>query len=113
MRAHSVRIARWPENSGSVFWDNVNLSAACPNGTRACPTPDGRDWCGFDDGRIKAGWMGRGMLGFLWHASAGAGFAVPYVEALRVLETNRAYVDRPFIWNGSLAFQYPAHGSVA
>jgi hypothetical protein len=105
-----VRILRWGENTGTLFWDDVNLSAAWPNAVRVCPTPDGRDWCGFDDGRIKTGWVGRGMIGFMWNASAGGGFAVPYVEAVRVRESDRAYIDRPFIWNSTLAFQYPAAG---
>jgi len=102
-----VRIFRWAENSGSLSWDDVDLSVAWPNAVRVCPTPDGRDWCGFDDGRIKAGWVGRRMIGFMWNASAGGGFAVPYVEAMRVNESDRAYIDRPYIWNSTLAFQYP------
>jgi len=103
-----VRIMRWAENSGSISWDDVNLSVAWPNAVRACPTPDGRDWCGFDDGRIKAGWVGRNQIGFMWNASAGSGFAVPYVEAMRAVESTRAYQDRPLIWNSTIAFQYPA-----
>ncbi len=103
-----IRILRWPENSGSLSLNDVNLSAAWPNSTRNCPTPDGRNWCGFDDGRIKAGWIGRGLIGFMWNASAGGGFAVPYVEAVRVKESDRSYVDRPYIFNSTAAFQYPA-----
>ncbi len=103
-----IRIMRWAENSGTLYWNDVNLSAAWPNATRNCPTPDGRNWCGFDDGRIKTGWIGRGMIGFMWNASAGSGFAVPYVEAVRVKESDRSYVDRPYIWNSTSAFQYPA-----
>jgi hypothetical protein len=102
-----VRIFRWAENTGTLFWDDVNLSAAWPNAVHVCPTPDGRDWCGFDDGRIKAGWVSRGMIGFMWNASAGGGFAVPYVEAARFRESDRVYIDRPYIWNSTLAFQYP------
>jgi hypothetical protein len=103
-----IRILRWAENTGTLYWDNVNLSEAWPNATRICPTPDGRDWCGFDDGRIKAGWIGRGMIGFMWNGSAGGSFAAPYVEAVRVRESDRAYVDRPYMWNSTVAFQYPA-----
>jgi len=103
-----IRIMRWPENSGSLNWNDVNLSAAWPNAARSCPTPDGRNWCGFDDGRIKTGWVSRNMIGFMWNASAGGGFAVPYVEAVRVRESDRAYLDRPFIWNTTTAFQYPS-----
>jgi len=103
-----VRIFRWAENSPSLSWDLVNLSAAWPNGVRSCPTPDGRDWCGFDDGRMKAGWVSRNMIGFMWNASAGGGFPVPYVEAVRVVESTRALLDRPLIWNSAQAWQYPA-----
>ena len=103
-----IRIMRWPENSGSLNWNDVNLSAAWPNSTRSCPTPDSHDWCSFDDGRIKTGWVGRGMIGFMWNASAGGSFAVPYVEAVRVNESDRAYLDRPYIWSSTLAWQYPS-----
>ena len=103
-----VRVFNWPENSGGLGFDDVNLSVAWPNATHVCPTPDGRDWCGFDDGRIKTGWVGREKIGFMWNASAGGAFAVPYVEAMRVVESTRAYLDRPLIFNSSQAFQYPA-----
>ena len=103
-----VRVFRWPENSGSLNWNDVNLSAAWFNNTHACPGPDGRSWCGFDDGRIKAGWVSRGQIGFMWGSAQGGGFPYPYVEALRVRESDRAYIDRPFLWTNSAAFAYPA-----
>ena len=103
-----VRIYRWAENSGTISWNDVNLSAAWFNSTHACPGPDGRSWCGFDDGRIKAGWVSQGRIGFMWGSSQGGGFAYPYVEAVRVRESDRTYIDRPYIWNSSGAFAYPA-----
>ena len=66
-----VRIFHWAENTGSLGSNDVNLSVAWPNAVRVCPTPDGKDWCGFDDGRMKAGWVSRNMIGFMWNASAG------------------------------------------
>jgi hypothetical protein len=104
-----IRIFDWPENSGSESANDVNLSAAWPNVLpHVCPTPDSRDWCGFDDGRIKSGWVGRNMIGFMWNVPAGGSFVLPYVEAVRVAEPTRAHIDRPFIFNCSIAFQYPA-----
>ena len=103
-----IRLLRVPESGTTAFWNDINLSATWPNATHVCPTPDGRDWCGFDDGRIKAGWVGRNTIGFLWNASAGNGFAVPYVEGARITQSSLAYLDRPFIWNSTFAFQYPA-----
>ena len=112
MAAHNttsqIRIMRWAENSGSLFWDDVNLSATWPNATHVCPTPDGRDWCGFDDGRIKAGWMGRGLLGWQWNTSAGGGFTYSHIDAVQVRESDRVYVDRPYIFGASGAHQYSA-----
>jgi len=103
-----IRIFNWPENSGSVGWNNVNLSAAWFNAVHTCPGPDGRDWCGFDDGRIKAGWLSQGRIGFMWGSSQGGSFTYPYVEAVRVKESDRTLIDRPFIWNPSAAFAYPS-----
>ena len=103
-----VRIFRWAENSGTIFYDDVNLSAAWNNAVHTCPGPDARDWCGFDDGRIKAGWVSQNRIGFMWGASQGGGFAYPYVEAVRVRESDRAYLDRPYIWTSVGSFAYPA-----
>jgi hypothetical protein len=110
-----IEVFKWGDSTGTVFRAAVNLSTAWPNATRVCPTPDGRDWCGDDDGRMKAGWIGRGLIGFMWNASAGLGFVNPYVEAARLSDGTPAtgvtitptYVDRPFLFNGTGAFQYP------
>lgn len=103
-----LRIFRWAENGGSLMWNDVNLSAAWNNAVHVCPGPDSRDWCGADDGRIQTAWVARGRIGFLWGASQGGSFPYPYVEAVRVNEADRAYVDRPFLWGTSGAFAYPA-----
>jgi hypothetical protein len=109
-----IEVFKWGDSTGTVFRAAVNLSTAWPNATRVCPTPDGRDWCGDDDGRMKAGWIGRGLIGFMWNASAGLGFVNPYVEAARLSDGTPAtgvtitptYVDRPLLF-GTGAFQYP------
>jgi hypothetical protein len=103
-----IRIFSWAENSGSVGINDVNLSTPWYNSTHVCPGPDGRDWCGFDDGRIKAGWVSRGTIGFMWGSGQGGGFAYPYIEAVRVKESDRTYIDRPFVWNSSGAYAYPS-----
>jgi hypothetical protein len=121
-----IRTFSWADNSGTIFNSSINLSAAWPNNARICPTPDGRNWCGFDDGRMMSGWIqstrqGR-LVGFMWDASGSGGgtncngtFAsCPYVEAARVTVQDPTdpptytYFDRPFVWSGSTAFQYPA-----
>jgi hypothetical protein len=103
-----VRVYRWAENSGTISWNNVNLSAAWFTTTHNCPAPDGYNWCGFDDGRMKASWVARGLIGFMWGSAQGGSFTYPYVEAVRVRESDRSYHSRPYIWAGSGAFAYPA-----
>jgi hypothetical protein len=103
-----VRVFSWYEDSGSYVWNDVDLSAPWNNSVRTCPGPDGRDWCGQEDGRILTGWVGRGILGFMWSASQGGGFAYPYIEALTVKATDLSYNERPIIYNPVYAFMYPA-----
>jgi hypothetical protein len=115
-----VRILSWAENSGTIYWNSVNLSAAWPDAVRVCPTPDGRDWCGFGGSRMMTGWLvnerkGK-MVGFMWDGSAGSGFTYPYVEAMLATVVDATdppsftYLDRPYIFSSGGAFQYPAAG---
>jgi hypothetical protein len=103
-----VRIFSWAENSGSVGWADVNLSASWFNSLHNCTSPDGYNLCGFDDGRIKAGWVSNGKVGFMWGSSQGGGFTYPYVEGVRVKESDLTYLDRPIIWSTSGGLAYPA-----
>ncbi len=103
-----VRIYRWPESVSSMTSNDVNLSAAWSVTAHTCPTPDGHDWCADSDGRILAGWIGRGNIGFLWNSGAIGTFTAPYVEGVVVDEPTRAYSSRPAVWNSSFAWHYPA-----
>ena len=103
-----VRVFVWSEDSGSAGYNDVNLSTAWNNDTRTCPGPDAKDWCGSADSRILTGWVARGVVGFMWSASQGGGFAYPYIEAVTVNASDLSYLGRPFIWFGDLAAIYPA-----
>jgi hypothetical protein len=104
-----VRIFYWPETSVStLYYNDVNLSAPWYTGYHDCTSPDGYNLCGFDDGRIKAGWVSNGKVGFMWGSSQGGAFPYPYIEGVRVNESGLTYLDRPIeaaAWGG---FAYPA-----
>jgi hypothetical protein len=104
-----VRIFAWAENSGSLGWTDVNLSTPWYySAIHVCTSPDGYNLCGFDDGRIKAGWVSKGKVGFMWGSAQGGGFPYPYIEGVRVNESGLTYLDRPILWNTFGGFAYPA-----
>ncbi|MBI4319714.1 MAG: hypothetical protein HY675_14595 [Chloroflexi bacterium] len=103
-----VRVFVWTEATNTISRHDITLEAPWRFGPRTCPTPDGKPWCSTEDGRILAGWVANGTIGFAWGAAAGPGFPLPYVEAVRINEATMARLDRPFLWSPDVAFQYPA-----
>lgn len=102
-----VRIYRWAENSGTVFWDDVGI-ALWSSGPQTCLTPDGFNPCNSSDGRMLAGWLANGNIGFMWNAGQDDNFPFPYVNAARFDESTRSLVDQPLIWNPEHAWLYPS-----
>src|SRR5262249_10418224 len=72
----SIRIYRWDEGAGTIFWDDVAIPAWNRNLPYLCPGPDMLNWCGRgpNDGRIQTGWVANGVIGFMWNASQGGSF---------------------------------------
>lgn len=105
-----MRIFRWAEASGTIFWDDVTVTA-WPNAARSCPGPDGLNWCGRSDSRIMTGWLAQGVIGFMWNASQGTGgfgtFAYPYVHVARFNASTRALINEPILWSSGNAYIYP------
>jgi hypothetical protein len=122
----TLRVYTWPDandvNHVSSTTVNhtkypVNLPFTCPR-TGGSATSDwcqrrsfGGGWAGDD--RMKAGWVGRGMIGFAWGASQGAwGFTgsapYPYTDIVLLSQSTLALVKEPIIWSNSYAFLYPA-----
>jgi hypothetical protein len=108
----SIRIYRWGETSGTIFWDDVAITTWPRNLPYQCAGPDGLNWCGRgpNDGRIETGWVAKGVIGFMWNASQGSGFTYPYIHVARFSASTRALINEPIIWHPSFAWQYPAIG---
>ena len=104
-----IRIFNWTEGSGTYFFDDRNINAWSA-GVGVCPGPDGKDWCGFADSRIQGAYLANGVIGFMWNASQGGGFAYPQVQVAQFRESDRAFLSQAQIWNPSYAWQYPSVG---
>jgi hypothetical protein len=105
----SFRVLWQPENSNSIFWVDRAIPAwTFENKNGVCPAPDGKNWCAFADSRIQAGWISPASdeVGFMWNAAQGGGFPYPYEESAAFRLSDLLYTSRPFVWNGSNAWQY-------
>jgi hypothetical protein len=44
----------------------------------------------------------------MWNVQEGGGFTYPYINAATFNEATKAYIGRPFVWNGSYCWLYPS-----
>lgn len=104
-----VAIYRWPEN-GNIGTDNVNHAAynAPGRGGHIATCAGGTNYLAFDDDRIMDAWVANGVIGFMWNAAQGGGFARPHVQVLRFDEGNRSLLTQGQIFNDTIAFAYPS-----
>ncbi|HXM20662.1 MAG TPA: hypothetical protein VN948_05295 [Terriglobales bacterium] len=121
----SVRIYHWAENSGTIFWNDKNVSSWA-RASSSCNDPKGVDWCGRAGvgGSSGTGWSnavlnneGNASLGFMWNAAACTDTSKcafnrpwPYVRVVRFKQSSLDEIDEPDIWNSSYAFQFPGVG---
>jgi hypothetical protein len=115
--SNTFRIYEQPEKTSGLVWRDVTIpawqleqGATCPldAAQNCCPSADGSQWCGRSDSMVRAGWIARGLVSFMWNARQGNGFPYPYVEgATFELHKNFAYVARPLLWSSAGAWHYP------
>ena len=53
-----IRLFSWPESSGSVTTQNINVSAWSQSSPYSAKCPDNNEWLSRTDGRITAAWTG-------------------------------------------------------
>jgi hypothetical protein len=107
--AGGFKVYSQPESSNTLTSVTKTVPAwTSTNSDGHCAAPNGRNPCGRADSRINAGWVAKGVIGFFWNVKEGGGFAYPYINAATFNESTKAYLARPYIWNGSFAFQYGA-----
>ncbi len=104
-----VRVYKWPDTAtteSGITMNDVNLSAAWSDATRNCGLP----WCSRVDGRILGAWVAKGLVGFMWSAAQDTtnGHPYPYLEAVRIKESDLLYYDRPLIADSQAALAFPS-----
>lgn len=111
LNQNTVRMYAWNEEQPSPTSSDVTV-ALWTAGTRICPTPDQGNWCVDDDGRIRAGWVAKGTVGFMWNAVSSNTITFPYIDAVRVYESDLSLLPfslaRPFIFNAQNGFSLPS-----
>jgi len=107
----SIRVYRWDEGSGSIYWDDVAHTAytSTPRNSAHCDCGDG-DACQRFDDRVMCGWVANGVIGFGWCVAEGNGFTYPYSRFVRLNEADRTLLDEPIVFSGSYAWMYPSAG---
>jgi hypothetical protein len=104
-----MRIHRWDDASGTVFWDNVNLNAFNYLSRDGIATsPDGTNWALRADSRPTAAYVAGGIIGVMWSAKQGVGRPKPYTVHARFSQATRALVTQSDIWHTDYAWMYPA-----
>jgi hypothetical protein len=109
----TATVYAWPESGGIASITSAPVAhAQPPAGVGTCPGPDGLDWCGHDDGRVKTAWVSNGVLGFLFDEPQGTSpagtFAYPYVQGARVSTSTFALIDQPYFYSSNYAYAYPS-----
>jgi hypothetical protein len=104
-----VRIYRWPEN-GNIAFDDVNHAAynGPGRGGHNATCTGGTDYLANDDDRVLGAWVANGVIGLMWDAAQGGGFARPHVQVLRFNEDNRSLLTQGQIFSATIAFAYPS-----
>ncbi len=103
----TIRLWNWlGDSSGATTYD-VNHTAI-GSGSMAFSGPGGCSWMGRADNRILGAARGGGDLLFMWMSSPQGGFTKPYVQTVRIRESDRAVLAEDDIFNGSGVWCYPA-----
>jgi len=108
----TLRIHRWDDGSGSVFWDDVALNPfTYLNRDGVSTTPDGRNWAARCDSRVLGATVTGGVLAFMWGAKQDGTFPQPYTIVARFSQSTRALLSQQQVWNSAYAWLY-MNGSV-
>lgn len=101
----TMRIWKW--DAGGVSFVDRGI-ASFTSTTSSCVGPDGRDWLGNANGRIRGAWGQSSEIGFLWSSNAQAGRPNPYLRIARFRTSDRTLIIEDDVWSNTLCF---AHGA--
>jgi len=103
----TLRIHRWDDASGTIFWDDVALNPFTRlNRDGIATSPDGTNWALRADSRPLGGAVANGMLTFTWGAKQDGTYAYPYTVVANFSQSTRALVSQQNVWNPGFAWLY-------
>ena len=105
----ALRVFAWTDGNNNYQNKDFTIQSWVRGGATS-PGPDGRDWLGYVDGRITAAWNSGNRQGFGWTSAQGGSFSKPHVRVAIINWAAGTVVSQPHVWNGSIAFAYPAAG---
>lgn len=105
-----IRIYRWTESPNSIAWDDVSHTAynAPGRGGYTATCSGDINFASYEDDKILGAWVANGVIGFMWDAAQGGGFARPHVQVLRFNESDRSLLTQGQIFNDNIAFMFPS-----
>ena len=127
-----MRIYRFVEPQGGFNYFDKVVDPWWPGsrGSMSCPAPDGNNFCGRTDNKIRTGWVHPNgydnIIGFMWNVGQNSFrpdysfepctpetcFAFPYINAAVFLDDadpatdDLVYISRPYIWSDQTAWLY-------
>ena len=101
---------RWADSSTTYQRYSVKVGSWnwATWGSMVAKGPKGRNWLATSDSRPLGGWVGRGIIGFMWTAKQGGTFPFPYTRVLELRESTRSVLRESNIWNSQFAWAFPA-----
>lgn len=120
----TMRIAAHADTATLRIWENpeemptVTVHTAAVSswagGAYTALAPNGVNWAGRVEGRIRGGYATSAEYGFLWTAPPRAGRPLPYTRVARFSSYDDAPLGEEDIWSPDLAWMYAAaHGNAA
>jgi len=103
----AIEVFAWDDDDENVDAFSVPIGA-WNEGSYSSQGPDGIEWLARCDGRITAGWIVEGRLGFAWTANADATHSEPYIRVVRIDGVTLDVVDEPDLWSSTAAWAYPS-----
>ena len=111
----TMKVFTWPEANNAPT-SGVDVShVSYGTGAYTCTvTADSRNPCGREDDRHIAGWVGEGVIGWMWDAPQGTDgfgtFPYPYARFIRLNQNTKAVIQEGYIWHSNFAWIMPSVG---
>jgi hypothetical protein len=103
----TLRLYTWAESWGAPLYTDLSVDAWYNSGA-VTNCVDGTNWLGYGLMPVQAGWVAKGVIGFMWNSAQGGSFPYPNVRWVRITESSGAIKDQGQIWNSTFSWGFPS-----